>query len=71
LCFPCDPSLTVREMFETSQFSRGVQWITTLIVGPVAGLLAGFAIGCVSYGIVGDIDMPVVAAFVGSRPSEQ
>jgi uncharacterized membrane protein YeaQ/YmgE (transglycosylase-associated protein family) len=40
--------------------------ITLLIVGLVAGLLASFAVGGVGYGIVGDIVIGIVGAFLGS-----
>jgi uncharacterized membrane protein YeaQ/YmgE (transglycosylase-associated protein family) len=37
-----------------------------LIVGLVAGVLASFAVGGVGYGIVGDIIIGIVGAFLGS-----
>ena len=40
--------------------------ITLLIVGLIAGLLASFAVGGVGYGIVGDIVIGIVGAFLGS-----
>lgn len=40
--------------------------ITLLVVGLIAGLLASFAVGGVGYGIVGDIVIGIVGAFVGS-----
>ncbi len=39
--------------------------ITLLIVGLVAGLLASFAVGGVGYGILGDIVVGIVGAFLG------
>jgi uncharacterized membrane protein YeaQ/YmgE (transglycosylase-associated protein family) len=39
--------------------------ITWLIVGLVAGLLASFAVGGTGYGILGDIVVGIVGAFVG------
>jgi uncharacterized membrane protein YeaQ/YmgE (transglycosylase-associated protein family) len=39
--------------------------VTWLIVGLIAGLLASFAIGGVGYGILGDIVVGIVGAFVG------
>lgn len=40
--------------------------LTLLIVGLVAGLLASLAVGGVGYGILGDIVIGIVGAFVGS-----
>lgn len=40
--------------------------LTLLIVGLVAGLLASFAVGGVGYGLLGDIVIGIVGAFVGS-----
>lgn len=40
--------------------------LTLLIVGLVAGLLASFAVGGAGYGILGDIVIGIVGAFVGS-----
>lgn len=40
--------------------------ITLLIVGLVAGLLASFAVGGVGFGIVGDIVIGIIGAFLGS-----
>jgi uncharacterized membrane protein YeaQ/YmgE (transglycosylase-associated protein family) len=40
--------------------------LTLLIVGLIAGLLASFAIGGIGYGILGDIVVGVVGAFLGS-----
>ncbi|MFN0179982.1 MAG: GlsB/YeaQ/YmgE family stress response membrane protein [Gemmatimonadales bacterium] len=40
--------------------------ITLIVVGLVAGLLASFAVGGVGYGILGDIVIGIVGAFVGS-----
>jgi uncharacterized membrane protein YeaQ/YmgE (transglycosylase-associated protein family) len=39
--------------------------ITLLVVGLVAGLLASVAVGGVGYGILGDIVIGVVGAFLG------
>lgn len=39
--------------------------LTLLIVGLVAGLLASYAVGGVGYGLLGDIVIGVVGAFVG------
>jgi uncharacterized membrane protein YeaQ/YmgE (transglycosylase-associated protein family) len=39
--------------------------LTWLIVGLVAGLLASFAVGGTGYGIIGDIVVGIVGAFVG------
>jgi uncharacterized membrane protein YeaQ/YmgE (transglycosylase-associated protein family) len=39
--------------------------ITWLIVGLVAGLLASVAVGGVGYGILGDIAIGVLGAFLG------
>jgi uncharacterized membrane protein YeaQ/YmgE (transglycosylase-associated protein family) len=43
-----------------------VNLITLLIVGLVAGLLASFAVGGVGFGIVGDIVIGIIGAFLGS-----
>lgn len=40
--------------------------LTLIIVGLVAGLLASFAVGGVGYGLLGDIVIGIVGAFVGS-----
>ena len=40
--------------------------LTLLIVGLVAGLLASVAVGGVGYGILGDIVIGIVGAFLGS-----
>lgn len=40
--------------------------LTLLIVGLVAGLLASVAVGGVGYGILGDIIIGIVGAFLGS-----
>lgn len=39
--------------------------LTLLVVGLVAGLLASYAVGGVGYGLLGDIVIGVVGAFVG------
>ena len=39
--------------------------LTLLIVGLVAGLLASFAVGGVGYGLLGDIVIGIVGAFIG------
>jgi len=43
-----------------------VDLLTLIIVGLVAGLLASFAVGGVGYGLLGDIVIGIVGAFVGS-----
>ena len=40
--------------------------LTLLIVGLVAGLLATYAVGGVGYGLLGDIVIGIVGAFLGS-----
>jgi len=40
--------------------------ITLLVVGLVAGLLASYAVGGVGYGLLGDIVIGVIGAFLGS-----
>lgn len=40
--------------------------LTLLIVGLIAGLLASFAVGGVGYGLLGDIVIGIVGAFLGS-----
>jgi uncharacterized membrane protein YeaQ/YmgE (transglycosylase-associated protein family) len=40
--------------------------LTLLIVGLVAGLLASLAVGGVGYGILGDIVIGIVGAFLGT-----
>lgn len=40
--------------------------LTLLLVGLVAGLLASWFVGGIGYGIVGDIVVGVVGAFLGS-----
>lgn len=39
--------------------------VTLLVVGLVAGLLASLAVGGVGYGILGDIAIGIVGAFLG------
>ena len=43
-----------------------MDFITLLIVGLVAGLLASVAVGGVGYGILGDIVIGIIGAFLGS-----
>jgi uncharacterized membrane protein YeaQ/YmgE (transglycosylase-associated protein family) len=45
-------------------------YITWLIVGLVAGVLASFVVG-VGYGILGDIVVGIVGAFIGSWVFQQ
>ena len=40
--------------------------VTLIVVGLVAGLLASLAVGGVGYGILGDIVIGIVGAFLGS-----
>ncbi len=40
--------------------------LTLLVVGLIAGLLASVAVGGVGYGILGDIVIGIVGAFLGS-----
>ncbi|HEY9383197.1 MAG TPA: GlsB/YeaQ/YmgE family stress response membrane protein [Gemmatimonadales bacterium] len=40
--------------------------LTLLVVGLVAGLLASLAVGGVGYGILGDIVIGIIGAFLGS-----
>ena len=40
--------------------------LTLLVVGLVAGLLASLAVGGVGYGILGDIVIGIVGAFLGN-----
>ena len=40
--------------------------ITLLVVGLIAGLLASLAVGGVGYGILGDIVIGIVGAFLGN-----
>lgn len=40
--------------------------LTLILVGLVAGLLASVAVGGVGYGILGDIIIGIVGAFLGS-----
>ena len=40
--------------------------VTLLVVGLVAGLLASLVVGGVGYGILGDIAIGIVGAFLGS-----
>lgn len=42
-----------------------MDFLTLLIVGLVAGLLASLIMGGIGYGIVGDIIIGIVGAFVG------
>ncbi len=42
-----------------------MELITWIIVGLVAGVLASFVMGGTGYGIVGDIIIGIVGAFVG------
>jgi uncharacterized membrane protein YeaQ/YmgE (transglycosylase-associated protein family) len=43
----------------------GAEWLTLLLVGLVAGVLASFIVGGIGYGILGDMIVGVVGAFVG------
>lgn len=40
--------------------------LTLLLVGLVAGLLASWAVGGIGYGILGDIVVGIIGAFLGS-----
>jgi len=40
--------------------------LTLILVGLVAGLLASWAVGGIGYGILGDIVVGIVGAFLGS-----
>ncbi|MEJ7810171.1 MAG: GlsB/YeaQ/YmgE family stress response membrane protein [Gemmatimonadaceae bacterium] len=42
-----------------------MDFLTWVIVGLVAGLLASFVMGGVGYGLIGDIIIGIVGAFVG------
>lgn len=44
----------------------GMDILTLLIVGLVAGLLASWAVGGIGYGILGDIVVGILGAFLGS-----
>lgn len=44
---------------------RGMDIITWIIVGLVAGLLASMTVGGAGFGILGDIVLGIVGAFVG------
>jgi uncharacterized membrane protein YeaQ/YmgE (transglycosylase-associated protein family) len=39
--------------------------LTWLIVGLIAGVLASLVMGCTGYGLIGDIIIGIVGAFVG------
>jgi uncharacterized membrane protein YeaQ/YmgE (transglycosylase-associated protein family) len=43
-----------------------MDFLTLLVVGLVAGLLASLAVGGVGYGLLGDIVIGIVGAFLGS-----
>jgi len=43
----------------------GRDWLTWLIVGLVAGVLASFVVGGIGYGLIGDIIVGIVGAFIG------
>jgi len=43
-----------------------VDFLTLLIVGLVAGVLASLAVGGVGYGILGDIVIGIIGAFLGA-----
>jgi uncharacterized membrane protein YeaQ/YmgE (transglycosylase-associated protein family) len=40
--------------------------LTLLLVGLIAGLLASWAVGGIGYGILGDIVVGIIGAFLGS-----
>lgn len=40
--------------------------VTLIIVGLIAGLLASFAVGGAGYGLLGDIVIGILGAFLGS-----
>ncbi|MGI9079047.1 MAG: GlsB/YeaQ/YmgE family stress response membrane protein [Gemmatimonadaceae bacterium] len=42
-----------------------MDFLTWIIVGLVAGLLASFVMGGIGYGIIGDIVVGIVGAFIG------
>jgi uncharacterized membrane protein YeaQ/YmgE (transglycosylase-associated protein family) len=43
-----------------------MDFLTLLVVGFIAGLLASLAVGGVGYGLLGDIVIGIVGAFLGS-----
>ena len=43
-----------------------MDFLTLLIVGLVAGVLASLAVGGVGYGILGDIVIGIIGAFLGA-----
>jgi uncharacterized membrane protein YeaQ/YmgE (transglycosylase-associated protein family) len=43
-----------------------MDFLTLLVVGLIAGLLASVVVGGVGYGILGDIVIGIVGAFLGS-----
>jgi len=43
-----------------------MDFLTLLVVGLIAGLLASLAVGGVGYGILGDIVIGIIGAFLGS-----
>jgi uncharacterized membrane protein YeaQ/YmgE (transglycosylase-associated protein family) len=43
-----------------------VDFLTLLIVGLIAGILASFVMGGIGFGLVGDIVVGIVGAFIGS-----
>ena len=43
-----------------------MDFLTLLVVGLIAGLLASLVVGGVGYGILGDIVIGIVGAFLGS-----
>jgi uncharacterized membrane protein YeaQ/YmgE (transglycosylase-associated protein family) len=43
-----------------------MDFLTLLLVGLVAGILASFVMGGIGYGIVGDIIVGIIGAFLGA-----
>ncbi|GAC1651016.1 MAG: hypothetical protein NVS4B3_10780 [Gemmatimonadaceae bacterium] len=64
----------VRELLRNTHMTNPIQprppvsgqdWITWLIVGLVAGVLASFLVGGIGYGLIGEIVVGIVGAFIG------
>jgi len=43
-----------------------MDFLTLIIVGLIAGILASFVMGGIGYGLVGDIIVGIIGAFLGS-----
>lgn len=61
--------LRSRRLMENKPFANQPRssrdWLTWLIVGLIAGVLASFLVGGIGYGLLGDVIVGIVGALIG------